>query len=88
MGLLYWIKQGFGWGIGHELARDAYAEAKRAVSESAHDGDEAEVAAGRAARAKAATKAAKARAAEERRREREVERELRAMKKRLRDGGR
>jgi hypothetical protein len=90
MGLLYWIKQGFGWGIGHELAKDAYAEAKRAVQSDGDDTappDEPVSDSERAARAKtdarAAAKAAKTRAADAKRREKEIDKELAAMKKRL-----
>ena len=33
MGYLGWVARGFGWGIGGELARDAYTNAKKVLTD-------------------------------------------------------
>jgi hypothetical protein len=88
MGFLGWVARGFGWGIGGELARDAYTSAKKvltddkavvegAPTETIVEGERTRTTFARSAESD------KKRAKEAARREREIDRELAALKKRV-----
>lgn len=84
MSLVRWIVAGFGWEVGKTAAKEAVDAAREKLAERA---EAEESAADRARREKEERKRAeaerKARAKEAARREKEIDRELAALKKRL-----
>jgi hypothetical protein len=90
VGLLRFIVEGFGWEVGRTAAKEAL-DAARGGEPDEPTTEKARAEAAKAAQRAAAENAkrrereAKERAKEARRRERELDRELAALKKRIRD---